>query len=269
MGPPHAQVKIRRVSDFYRKCRGRGQKFLSVVHTTDLFRLSEIQDDNRLEPAEDKYFKGERLLYFFYGRPSYRVNSQVQNTRVSAFAPICFVFKKNFRCPTKRIYPFDTGAFFAGRMKTKIHPNFELDDFLLDAETVSAQSVVSKFYNSNEDYLDCRPSDNLKIDDLVTKRLHRVESYYQLIRDVGNDGSDERIHSIELQVENNIELRGNLLAVVVPARFFTDEQISEMITAWDCKIVGYHVKSLFTPTDLMSLLFDKVREVMLDDGQIP
>ena len=84
-----------------------------------------------------------------------------------------------------------------------------------------------------------------------------------------NDGSDERIHSVEIQAENSVALKDNLLAVVVPARFFDEDQIKAIIAEWKCEVVGYHVKSVFTPTYLMSLLFDKVREILVQDGQLP
>jgi hypothetical protein len=241
---------------------------LSLIHTTDFCRLIDIQHGDALVTRADQNFSGESLLYFFYGRPSYRVNPSVRDTRVSSFAPVCLVFKKDFDWHGKRLHMFDTGAFLDGRMTTSIHPSFILPDFELPAVETSAQDLVKAFYGSNKNYLDCAPSNDVDVSDAIRRRLLRVEMYYNLIRFAPNDNADERVHSIEVLVDSNIPLKGNLLAVVIPGRFFDDDQIIMLRESWDCQIVQYHLKSVFTPNDLMSLLFEKVREVLLSDGQI-
>jgi hypothetical protein len=93
---------------------GRPQ-ILSLIHTSDFCRLQGIQEANSLTGLPDSRFNDDRLLYFFYGRPSYRVNPAVSNTRVSSFAPISFVFKKDLIWNAARLHPFDTGAFIDKR----------------------------------------------------------------------------------------------------------------------------------------------------------
>jgi hypothetical protein len=241
---------------------------LSLIHTTDFCRLIDIQNNDVLATKADKRFPNENLLYFFYGRPSYRVNPSVRETRVSSFAPICFVFRREFDWQGKRLHLFDTGAFIDGRMMASIHPSFTLEDFQLPPVTSSAQDLVKAFYGSNRNYLDCAPSNEVDIDDVIKRRLLRVETYYNLIRFAPNDNSDERVHSIEVQVDSDVLLKGNLLAVVIPGRFFDTEQVVALRKTWECEIVQYHLKAVFTPNDFMSLLFEKVREVLLSDGQI-
>jgi hypothetical protein len=178
------------------------------------------------------------------------------------------VFKKEFSWRGERLHPFDTGAFLDGRMTTSIHPGITLKDFELPANIGSAQDLVKAFYSHNKHYLDCRPSNDIDIDDVIARRLQRIETYYNLIRFAPNDNADERVHSIEIQLANDMPLRGNLLSVVVPGRFFDPDQVAELREAWDCQVIPYTLKAVFTPNDLMSLLFDKVREVLLSDGQL-
>ena len=110
-------------------------------------------------------------------------------------------------------HAFDTGAFVDGRMTTSIHPSFTLQEFELPPVTSSAQDLVKTFYGSNRNYLDCAPSNEIDIDEIIKRRLLRVETYYNLIRFAPNDNADERVHSIEVQVGSDVPLKGNLLAV--------------------------------------------------------
>lgn len=246
---------------------GRPQ-ILSLIHTSDFCRLQGIQEDNSLTALPDSRFNHDRLLYFFYGRPSYRVNPAVSNTRVSSFAPISFVFKKDFTWNGARLHPFDTGAFTDKRMITTIHSEFGLVDFELTATPENAQAIVSAFYDGNKNYIDCNPTNKLDVEDLIKKRQLQVETYYDLLRSAPNEQGDERLHSIQVQFNNDVPLKGNLLAVVIPGRFFDDEQQRSIADEWECKVVPYHLQSVFTPKDLMSLLFDKVRQVLLEDDQL-
>jgi hypothetical protein len=89
-----------------------------------------------------------------------------------------------------------------------------------------------------------------------------------LIRHGQNDGVDERLHSVEIQTEQAISLKDNLLAIIIPARFFDDDRKRHLEQKWNCKVVMYNLQAVFSPVNLMSLIFDKVREVLLSDGQI-
>ncbi len=244
-------------------------KTLSLVHTTDLARFDTILKKGVLRPVKTDEFYKERLLYLFYGRPSYRVNPHIKNTRVSGFAPVCFIFKPEMPWPAKRVHALDTGAFIHERVDQFMHPDFSVSDYAVESSEKGASNIVNAFYDGPCDYYDCKPSHTLDSEDLAKQRLFRVEAYNELVRHVPNDGTDERVHAIEIQTDKPIRLNGNLLAVVIPARYFDDAQKHEIESKWKCKIVGYTFKSVFSPVDLMSLIYDKVREVLLANDQIP
>ncbi len=242
---------------------------LSFIHTTDLFRLGEIEETGELRPQSvDKYFK-DSVLYFFYGRPSYRVHPEIQKTRISSFAPICFIFKPSSPIAMRRSYPFDSGAFIDGRMDMVMHRDFSVEDFEIEPNENGPKKIISTFYGSNQNYMGCFPSDGPNNELLAQNRLHRVEAYNEIIRFIRNDGNDERVHSIEMQTTESVPLKGNIIAVVVPARFFNDIQKKKLEDEWGCIVVCYHMQSVFTPSDLMSLIFDKVINVLVQNDQIP
>lgn len=240
---------------------------LSLVHTTDFFRLEKIQELGVLEPSKDPNF-GDQVVCLFYGRPSYRVHPNVSNTNVSSFAPICFVLKKEFDWRGKRMHPFDTGAFAGHFLDRFVHPDLKLRDFEMDPTPDDARHLVGVFYGSNANYMDCRPNETLNSSKLSAARMHTVESYNQIIRDTRNDRSDERVHTVEVQTDRQIVLAGNVRAIVVPARLFDEKQKNDMAVSWGCEVVCYNMKMVFTPKDMMDLIFDKVRTVLVQDGQI-
>jgi len=86
---------------------------LPLLHTTDVYRFTNVLEDGQLEPRACPVFKGEPLLYFFYGRPSYRANPKEEATGLDHYLPVCLLFRAQNVTPIKRIFPFDSGGFDA------------------------------------------------------------------------------------------------------------------------------------------------------------
>jgi hypothetical protein len=107
---------------------------LPLVHTTDVYRFSNVLDDGRLEPRECPVFDKEPLLYFFYGRPSYRANSKEAATALDHYLPVCLLFRSSVVNPIKRIFPFDSGGFHDELYADAFHKDMKLDDFGLEPD---------------------------------------------------------------------------------------------------------------------------------------
>lgn len=85
----------------------------------------------------------EHLLYFFYGKPSFRLND------ISAY-PICFVFKK---APHKAYmaFPFDSGAFYHKRMEAYFDSlELTIKDFEISGENEITSKIIEHFFDGNE-----------------------------------------------------------------------------------------------------------------------
>ena len=54
-------------------------------------------------------FDDEPLLYLFYGRPAYRVNSQVLSSAIDAYAPVSFILRPGSVEVHCRQFPLDRG----------------------------------------------------------------------------------------------------------------------------------------------------------------
>ena len=65
----------------------------------------------RIEPSACKFFAGEKLSYFFVGRPAFK--RSIDREPDYWELPICFIVDyRSIR--RKRVFPFDLGAFKNG-----------------------------------------------------------------------------------------------------------------------------------------------------------
>ena len=71
--------------------------------------LRSILREGELQTEPCAVFDDEPLLYLFYGRPAYRVNSQVLSSAIDAYAPVCFIVRPGSVKAPRRIFPFDRG----------------------------------------------------------------------------------------------------------------------------------------------------------------
>jgi len=125
---------------------------LPLVHTTDVYRFTNVLEDGVLEPRECDVFKGEPLLYFFYGRPSYRINASEGATGLDHYLPVCFLFRNSAVTPIKRIFPFDSGGFHNELYADAFHKEMKLDDFGLEPDQDTPGRVISLFFESADAY---------------------------------------------------------------------------------------------------------------------
>jgi hypothetical protein len=198
---------------------------LPLVHTTSYDRLPAIQTSNTLHAASCKVFK-EPLLYFFYGRPAYRDDSQIAPTRDIGFYPICFVFRSGtIGSKAKRVYPFDTGAGHSGRYEPAIKRSIVVSDYQLLTEVESARKIVGAFFDTDKKYLSNDPKSGL----VFSSTEAHAQSFYELIKGGGDPGCDDRYSTVEVQLGGSVDIRDGIIAVVLPTSFLDDAKLAETI----------------------------------------
>jgi hypothetical protein len=117
---------------------------LSWCHSTDAFALRNILESGMFVPRLCPVFKKD-LLYFFYGRPAYR-KSTGESIGIPARAPVVFVLAPDLVDMGVRVFPFDTGAYAAGRYGRWIHESMVMEDFEMpcrDEAPLSLHSLVA------------------------------------------------------------------------------------------------------------------------------
>lgn len=237
---------------------------MPLVHSTDLAGFREIMHTGKLAPTQCPVFK-EDLLYFFYGRPAYRVSSEVAGGLQEAYMPICIIMEPKIAIPVSRIFPFDSGAFQSKLFKRFIPTKFTIDSYQLGTQLDLPQQVVSAFFGNNENYM----SGDVQTTTIPPLELE-VSHYYRLISDTGISFEDEdpfpddRRYSIEIQSPDEVPLKEfavskaarrsrkkkslahvvvghKVLAVIMPRAYMRDSSIRGMITkTWKAKILPYN-----------------------------
>jgi hypothetical protein len=153
--PKLATPAARPPSDDFRKLVNEQPADLSElpsVHISDGLGFRSIVKDGYLSAEPCSVFNNEPLLYLFYGRPSYRVNSQILASAIRAYAPVCFVLKPGMVRLPQRVFPFDSGAFHNDLFRASMHRKMQRDDFALEPDPASAQRLIRLFFSDNQSY---------------------------------------------------------------------------------------------------------------------
>lgn len=254
--------------DFVKDFAGDGGS-LPLIHTTDRFTLQSIRESSQLKVSDDKVYPGESLVYMFYGRPSFRVNSEVKHTSASFFAPVCLVFDRDLLNAAYRIMPFDSGAHAAGMLQETIHKKMERGKFELEVSPESPMKLIRCFYGNEQAYLENIPQPaSPKITEIQSDQKHYVEAYYHLVHHRSNSAQDERVNAIEVQFNRDIPISGNLKAVIIPSRFYTNEIVLDIEREFDATVIVYDMPATYKPSELMNTIYEKLYNLVTSSNAV-
>ncbi|HEV7342491.1 MAG TPA: hypothetical protein VGN68_12725 [Sphingopyxis sp.] len=191
-------------------------RLLPITHVTSTISAERIIDENKMSLPEkcDGEFK-DPLLYFFYGRPAYRLRPG-SSISLEAACPSCFIFNPRMIDRCHYIHAFDTGAYFNRMYSHVLTEDFRVDDFSLEADPARINRLISATFEDEEAYLDADRSKLRKIDDVTQPWELQGRAYLTLLASPGRNEPDDRICSIEVGFRDPILLDENLLGVVVP-----------------------------------------------------
>jgi hypothetical protein len=209
--------------------------FLPIFHSCDAFFLRSILVERKLIPSVCTIFKNEQILYFFYGRPSYK-NSSNLSSGLHALLPISIILKADAITDIIRIAPFDTGAFTIGLYKEYLHPEMTLDSFFITPTKQSISKTVAYFFSSNEQYFASKPKNELKYDAMDFE----IQSYHNLLKGIEQSPTDDRKASIEIQIKTDIELTNDTIeAIIIPEHFLASKFIQDAAKSLNARFLTY------------------------------
>lgn len=237
---------------------------LPLVHTCDCHTLREIISSKIIKPALCPVFK-EDLVYFFYGRPSYRVSDKGLAFNTSSVYPACLIIQPEKVKSITRIFPFDSGAYAAGLYSNYLHKNSKHDDYLLDSNYPFVQKFVKYFYDTNQNYFDGKSTIQKST---IQPCAYELETIYSLINVTQGETFDDRCYTIEVQSSTSIEISDSALkAIVIPDAIAGDSELAAYLYENEIEPITYSTCRV-APSHLTPLVIAKVREFYIDQGVI-
>ncbi|VVQ17845.1 hypothetical protein PS934_04554 [Pseudomonas fluorescens] len=237
---------------------------MPLVHICDCYALRGILSSKAIKPTMCPVFN-EELLYFFYGRPSYRINDGGLSFGSKSMFPVCFIINPAYAVDIKRIFPFDTGAYYAGLYKDHVHKSAACDDYMFDSTYEFIQKYVSMFYGTNTNYYNGTAT--IALDKLPVMGFE-FQSLHSLITQQGACVVDDRSYTIEIQCsgETNIS-NGSVIAVVLPDDIMSDEVLSSFLYDNDIEPITYK-SARGAPSHITPLIIDLVRNYYEQEGVV-
>jgi hypothetical protein len=164
------------------------------------------------------------------------------------------------------MFPFDSGASQNGLYEPEVMAKDALATYELIATAESARRVVKCFFDVDPDYLSNKPKDGLHFGPTEKE----VDSYYQLIRGGGHPDCDDRRSAIEVQLADDLDLRGDILmAVVLPIHFLDDPSLRKTIGAvWKAQPLTYYADIGMRPLEFHGAVRQLVRQFYVESSVI-
>jgi hypothetical protein len=233
---------------------------LPWVHSTSAMNLMDIIADGKILATPCNVFRGENLCYLFVGRPAYKI-LPVENPSAWQL-PVAFVIRFHNPPPVKRIFPFDSGAFHAQRLPSYV-TMFRMEGFNLADNPDLIGRLVSFYFKTPGRYFFRRPAgeEEIKEQHNLDMRHAQVLALSRLFLENSSTDFDDRAAAIEIQVEQDLDIRSdNLLGVVMPAEYARVPEMMQTIRAITPNIETYDLMPLGTLSHY-SLLYAGVKQI--------
>lgn len=204
----------------------------------------DIIADGKILATPCNVFRGEKLCYMFVGRPAYK-GPETDNPS-SWQLPVAFAVRFEKPPPIKRAFPFDSGAFHNKRLPNYI-TMFKMDGYNLAGNPDLIGRLVSFYFKSQDRYFFRRPAseEEIKEQHSLDMRHAEVLALSKLYLEGSSPEFDDRAAAIELQIEQDIELRKeNLLGLVMPKEYARVDELMRSIRVLTPNIETYDLMPL-------------------------
>lgn len=224
----NTKVKRRKAGAVQIPMGGRGDAgplagLTGLIHITAAGAAREIVADQAIGVRRCSVF-GRELVYFFLGRPAYRLRDGDQKSRHISMFPVAFVADATVLGPPHHVYPVDTGALMSGVFGERPDPHVFLEDYELAPDLADAHSHIHWAFGGLDEYLqgDLRPAlaGSLPAFDEVGNAFLHLASLGS--RQTSNQ-PDMRASSVEVAYDQPTPLRSAVGFAVFPKQYLQDK----------------------------------------------
>lgn len=234
------------------------KEYLPFVHSCDAFTLESIIEEGILSTSLCPVFKKD-YLYFFYGKPAYRVAQSIKENRSDYLhLPCCLIFK-NEKINTTKIFPFDSGGFENKLYEKFFHKKMKIEKFELENSLQGVSKYVHVFFGDNDEYINGIAKRN------VSENAY-IESLSNLLLAEGSYDMDERSRTVEVITEQNVELKNSLLGIVLPIILMRQDGIRNFINQSNIKYATYNFRPMTKAVEYNQVVFERVMSIIGKSG---
>lgn len=220
------ELKEYTLSEFLREQGTNFKTTLPIVHSSESKNLLRMLMEEKVAVTECDTFRGENLAYFFHGRPAYRrYHARPKQWQL----PFVLVLKSTCLMAMKRVFPFDSGAFFSGRLPDYLS-EFDHAGYELSENSNPIDLLIDIFFGSDRDYFLGNPKSTQEV--VHRKRLNIRHSEVMALCSMYNGdqlAADDRTLTIELQSDRDVSIKDQLLGVVMPRPYFDDKALKAVL----------------------------------------
>ena len=200
--------------------------YLPLVHTCDGYTFRDVIKTMILNVTKCDTFTDEKLLYTYYGKPTYRTSKETDADSFRYNLPVVMILDyEKIRNSPKRVVALDSGAFVNGLFKDYMSPKMNVEGFMISEDISGASRLVNYFYGSNRNYMNEHVKKDIEHDPLDFE----IEAYFELISNKRKSKFDNRKQSIEIQFENPIDLYDSLMCIILPEVFLENQLLSNLL----------------------------------------
>jgi hypothetical protein len=228
---------------------------LPLNHGTKAITLRDILAAGHINlPAEPCPTLRERLIFTFYGRPSYCANPRSGALRRPAGALTYILLKpKAFSC-ARLAHPLDTGAFKLELYQAYIDSALNAADFGFGPSVDDIRKVVYYFFGTNESYMNNIPRPSLN----VPAGYDEAQAYYDVILSQTRKG-DERNSSIEVALDQPIPIDPDWVeCIILPAELADAHNYGDVVNNLGIQIRTYRLTRGLSANDHITRIFDTI-----------
>ncbi|WP_056062031.1 hypothetical protein [Sphingomonas sp. Leaf230] len=236
------------LADFLRRNSVEASTTLPLVQSVSAYRLiKSIRPNDSIDAVDCDVFAGEKLNYFFVGRPAYK--SESSDAQAADWElPCCFIFEYASIKGIKRVFPFDSGAHHGKR-----YPNYismmDLSEFDTGDVIDAPARIIGAYFGSAKAYFNLKPkAEDAFVEEFSLGPLDaEIMAVHRLAGDNRDaDQFDDRRLTIEVQSDQHVDLTvAKPLAVILPAVYLDSVEVREAIeTRWGAEAITYSISSL-------------------------
>lgn len=183
--------------------------------------ISMMEEDREIHKSHCNILN-EELTYYFYGKPSYIINTHNDGDCGDFYAPVCLILNPK-KIDLYKVFPFDSGGYVSDKMSANKFSQFGLAEFELENTMKSVDSYVHTFFESNESYYKGQSRKDLKI--MPNEKIIKC-----LLNILESNRDDERNRTIEISSKDICHLDDTIMGIILPDELMVIDEIRNIIT---------------------------------------